>query len=278
MEPLYQIYYCIIHAMRYTLKIIKVAKEKLMELQRFYCARLNESVVQLSASEAHHLVSVRRLTVGDRVELFDGQGTLAVARIIEAGTRKTSLELEKRLTHPKRLHSRIVIAASIAKAARFDLLITKCTELGIDRIYPVLFERTVKLAKNPKNNDRWANLAISAAKQCRRVFLPQIDKPAAFEKVIEAIKEDYPQGSIVFGSVCKTSGSLINRMFTESDVIAFIGTEGGFTEKERVSLKDYGAEPVRLTDTVLRVETAAISFAAILAVQRDAAQKSSGDT
>ena len=84
---------------------------------------------------------------------------------------------------------RIIIAVSVPKGERFDWLIEKCTELGVERICPVIFERTVRQPGNPKALDRWMNLAISAGKQCKRLFLPQIDPPTNSQDCIEAIKK-----------------------------------------------------------------------------------------
>ena len=163
----------------------------------------------------------------------------------------------------------IVIAVSIAKGQHFDQLIGQCTQLGVNRICPVLFERTVKQADNPKVVGRWRNIAIAAAKQCRRLHLPRIDAPRPLGLVLETLKTDYPKARLLAGSLSQDCQPLIGQPTVTSDVIAFVGPEGGFTPDEQRLLESNGAGFVRLTDTVLRVETAAAAFAAILAAQRD---------
>lgn len=244
-----------------------------MHLNRFYCERLEESGIELVGGEAHHLYNVCRLKVGSEVELFDGAGTLATA-VIEKATGKSALlkvvNLEK-IERPDK--PEVVIAVSCPKGERFDWLISKCTELGVDRITPVIFERTVKQPKNPKVVERWRSIAIAAAKQCRRIFLPQIDMPVTLSEVISAMKERYDKAEILVGSLEPKLPALITQQFGAKDIIAVIGPEGGITESEKALLENCRAKFVRLTDTVLRVETAALAFAAVLTARRDSRMK-----
>jgi 16S rRNA (uracil1498-N3)-methyltransferase len=239
-----------------------------MTLHRFYCDSLAGSKVELEGTEAHHL-AVLRLGPGSQVELFDGNGTLATA--VVSGIRKNivSLDIENlcRVAPPK--SRRIIIAVSVPKGDRFDWLIEKLTEFGVERICPVIFERTIRQPSNPKALDRWLNLAISACKQSKRLFLPQIDPPANLHDCLESIKKDTPSCRIIAGAVSGDCPSLTNQSFGQNDVAALIGPEGGLTENEESFLKNSGVQFVRLSDTILRTETAAISFAAILSAQRN---------
>jgi 16S rRNA (uracil1498-N3)-methyltransferase len=218
--------------------------------------------------EAHHLSSVRRLGKGDKVELFDGAGTIAAATIAAASGKKVSLLVDEIKVISRPFGAQIVIAVSIAKGRRFDWVIEKCTELGIDRISPVIFERTVKQPKNPDITSRWNNLAIAAAKQSRRIFLPQIDNPAALTDVIKSLKKDFPRDEFLLGSPSEEVTFLTNDLISGNNVIALVGPEGGLTEQEQLFLEDNGVQSVRFADTILRIETAAVAFASILAAQR----------
>jgi 16S rRNA (uracil1498-N3)-methyltransferase len=236
-----------------------------MHLNRFYCRTLKEPVAELIGGEAHHLSNVYRMKTGDKVELFDGLGTLATASIEKVRSKSVLLkiiDLEK-IEKPDR--PEVIIAVSLPKGERFDWLLEKCTELGVDRIIPVIFERTIKQPKNPKAVQRWRNIAISAAKQCRRIFLPQIDVPATLDKVLSK----YNMAEILVGSLEPKSPALIAQRLSTKDVIAFIGPEGGITEDEKALLDSCGAKSVHLTNTVLRIETAALAFAVILTTARD---------
>jgi 16S rRNA (uracil1498-N3)-methyltransferase len=239
-----------------------------MALHRFYCDSIDGPAVELEGTEAHHL-AVLRLGAGDKIELFDGAGGLATAVI--SGIRKNIVTLEiedvRRSEMPR--SQRIIIAVSVPKGDRFDWLIEKCTELGVERICPVIFERTVRQPTNPKALDRWMNLAISACKQCKRLFLPQIDPPMNLQDCCETIKKDSPNCRIIAGGVSGDCPSLAGQPFGSNDVAALIGPEGGFTENEEAFLKSRDIQFVRLSDTILRTETATIAFAAILTAQRN---------
>jgi 16S rRNA (uracil1498-N3)-methyltransferase len=241
-----------------------------MELIRFYCNPITQPVIELTGQQAHHLAAVRRLKPGDSVELFDGLGTLAVATIKTANHKKSVLQIERLTTTQKLNHPQIIIAASCPKGDRLDWLITECTELGADRITPVLFERTVKQPKNPKIADRWHNIAVAAAKQSRRLFLPKIDLPLNLKQTVKQLKTDYPDAKLLLGSLETNCHSIIQSGILGTDIIAFIGPEGGLTIEEQSFLINEGAKQVRITDTVLRVETAAIAFTSVLTAQRDA--------
>ncbi|MBN2593402.1 MAG: RNA methyltransferase [Sedimentisphaerales bacterium] len=169
---------------------------------------------------------------------------------------------------PRSSGSQIVIAVSIAKGSRFDWVIEKCTELGFDRISPVIVERTVKQPKNPNIMNRWHNLVIAAAKQSGRIFLPQIDNPASMTEIVKVLKKDFPQGQFLLGSPSSEVPFLINQPPARNGVIALVGPEGGLTEQEQISLKDNGVQSVRFADALLRIETAAVAFASILAAQQ----------
>jgi len=239
-----------------------------MKPPRVFCCPITDNSIEISGAEVRHLTASLRLETGQTVELFDGAGAWATATVTQIKKNHISLDVQQMFHEPPRSHRRIIIAAAIAKADRFDWLIGKCTELGVDRICPVRFERTVKLAQGPKINQRYQNLALAAAKQCRRWHLPQIDPPCSLPLCLSTVLQDYPRRRIIFGSLNPNTVPLINLSFDDLDVIAFIGPEGGLTDQETELLRQNNAQSIRLTETVLRIETAALACAAILTAQR----------
>ncbi len=203
------------------------------------------------------------------MELFDGAGTLAQAEIQSISPRKTTLTIQTLQTLPRPHRSQVVIACSLAQGDRFDWLISKCTELGVDRICPVRFERTVKLARGEKVTDRFVKLAIAAAKQSERLFLPRIDRAGSLLQTLEHFDSESSGTSILYGSPNPKAASLLQQVDFSQVMIVFIGPEGGLTPEEEHLLTERGAREVRLTDTVLRIETAAVAAAAILCAKRD---------
>ena len=239
-----------------------------MKLIRFYCESIMQGRVRLAQDEAHHLANVLRLSTDQHVELFDGKGTVAQAVIADITRKAVTLEVEQVHCEPGRTTGRVIIAASIAKGRRFDWLVTKCTELSVDHIAAVLFDRTVKMAKGISATQRYDNLAIAAAKQCERIFLPKITGPIDLSQTVSLLKNDYPDAHLIFGGFGPDAKPVPQSSPSGKDIIAFVGPEGGLTCREQSLLKAAGATEVRLTDTTLRVETAAIAFASILCTRR----------
>jgi 16S rRNA (uracil1498-N3)-methyltransferase len=243
-----------------------------MGQHRFYNESIEGPAIELSGTEAHHL-AVLRLGAGDKVELFDGLGGLATAVITGIRKNKVTLQVENVVRRELPKTQRILIAVSVPKGERFDWLIEKSTELGVERISPVIFERTVKQPGNPRVMERWMRQAISAAKQCKRLFLPQIDPPMNFQKAIASILADSPNCRLLAGGMSDDCEPLAGQSFGNDNVAVFIGPEGGITGNEEAFLKGRGVQFVRLGDTILRTETAAIAFASVLTAQRSASAK-----
>jgi 16S rRNA (uracil1498-N3)-methyltransferase len=193
--------------------------------------------------------------------------------VLESATRKkATVEILHSEKIEQRSSGRVILVVSLAKGQRFDWLISKCSELGVDHIIPAIYKRTVKQGSGNKLSQRYKKLAISAAKQCKRVFLPIIDSPQKFEVALEELKKLYPNAVLITASLSDSARSLYGNVEipAESDKIIFIGPEGGLTEQEEAFLEQNGAVKVRLSDTVLRVETAAIAVSSVLVLQRDA--------
>ena len=97
--------------------------------------------------------------------------------------------------------------------------------------------------------------------------------PVTLSEALSAMKERYDKAEILVGGLEPKSPALITQRFGTKDVIAVIGPEGGITEGEKTLLENCRAKFVRLTSTVLRVETAALAFAAVLTARRDSRMK-----
>ncbi|MBN1437510.1 MAG: 16S rRNA (uracil(1498)-N(3))-methyltransferase [Sedimentisphaerales bacterium] len=235
-----------------------------MGTTRLFCCPIKEGLLPLAGAELHHGLHVLRLRAGEEVEVFDGAGHVGYGRVQESGKRELSVLVDE-VRFIGRNERGIVIGAAVAKGDRFDWLVSKCTELGVDRICPVVFERTVKLARGEKLVERYEKLAMSAAKQCGRLWLPRIDGPMSLREFLETMQAE---GAVVLYGLPSADRSLFDGQIGETAVAAVVGPEGGFTETEQEMLDACGAQAVRLTDTVLRIETAAVAMAVGLCMMR----------
>ncbi|ARN55889.1 RsmE family RNA methyltransferase [Sedimentisphaera salicampi] len=233
----------------------------------FFAENINPTTF-LDQSETKHLAAFR-IKKGDNIQIFDGKGNSATGLVRETGKNSTELEILSKQTASPRENGKISLIVSIAKGQRFDWLISKAAELGADRIMPAVFERTVKTAKGKNLLERYRKVAISACKQSRNLFLPEILAPAPFEEYLNGLNDSVLLSATLSGN----SESLFKTTLNPSDNYAvFIGPEGGFTESEEKILEQAGAKSISLTSTILRTETAAICFCSFLAVMRDSAK------
>ena len=229
--------------------------------------------IRLSTSEEHHLLDVVRVSPGDEVAVFDGEGRRAVARVVEAGggEARVVLEIARQLDAVLAGTARILIVA-LPKGARMDLIIEKATEMGVSEIWPVITERVVARPEGSRaaaRTDRWRRIARSASKQCGRERVPDIRAPAPLSDVLpEAGECDLflvgslaPDAAALHDVLAERRGQCPHR------VAMLIGPEGDLSHDELRAATDAGAVPVSFGGITLRVETAALFAAAVLAYE-----------
>src|SRR5262249_14951791 len=111
---------------------------------RFYCPDpAVEGRFVLQGDEARHLGRVRRVGLGEVVELFDGRGFATRAKV--AGLARDRVELigQGEPLPDREARCRLTLASAVPKGERFDWLVEKATELGVARLVPLLTERSV---------------------------------------------------------------------------------------------------------------------------------------
>src|SRR5688572_14025361 len=134
-----------------------------MGIARFYSPMLSPGTVRLSESESRHSACARRLSVGDTVVLFDGQGHEAIGQIASAARKDVEVTVEQ-ITERPRPKPALTLAVALPKGPRQDFLIEKLTELGIQALQPIVTERSIAEA-TPNRIRKWQRTAIEAAKQ-----------------------------------------------------------------------------------------------------------------
>ena len=237
---------------------------------RFYFEKdeVHDGLVRLPEEEAHHALKVLRLGAGARVILTDGARGVyeAVVEQADRGAQTLVARLGQRLPDCE-AKARVTLFQGVPKAGRMELIVQKCTELGVDAIQPVRMTRCVpEPERNPeKNLTRLNRVAREAAKQCCRGAIPEV-RAARTLRALEAALSAFDV-LLVPWEDADTHGRRI------ADVIApgFVGTaavvigpEGGMTAEEVEFLKECGGVTVTLGPRILRTETA--GMAALTAV------------
>ena len=215
---------------------------------------------ELRGDEARHLTRVLRVEPGQRFEISDNQQAY-LAEISEARGERVVFHISKP-SPPSRSPVSITLCASLIKFDRFEWIVEKATELGVDRILPVEAARTEKglFDASRKRSERWARIARESSQQSRRVRIPEILPAVRFERCLEqTAAHRYFLDEAV-------APPLLREIPAErSDTAALlIGPEGGWTDAERQLAIAAGWQPVSLGPLVLRAETAACAALAMV--------------
>ena len=215
--------------------------------------------VALNGAQAHHLGMVLRLKSGSRVLVFNGRdgewsATLAVHMRAAAVTVGCKTRVQ---TAPADLH---YLFAPL-KAARLDYMVQKAVEMGVSRLRPVLTRHS---QVTRVNTERMRANAIEAAEQCGILWLPDIEGPVPFARLVA---ERDPARRLVF---CDEDAELTNPVAAltgaaPSPLAVLIGPEGGFAEDERAALlKLPNVVRLSLGPRILRADTAAVAALALV--------------
>lgn len=223
-------------------------------IRRLHVSSLQAGENILSPEEAHHLRNVLRLQVGDEVEIFDDGGQVAGGRITVCDAGRVAVLAEELV---KRVGSGITIASAIPKGERADWMVEKLSELGVDRFIPLACEHSVVVPAGKNKLERWWRLAVESAKQSRRAGVMQIGEVSTPDAVIKI------GGVTAYGST--GAGAVALHQLLPRAELLLIGPEGGWSDAELQQFQQCNCIGVRLTTTVLRVETAAVVGAALLA-------------
>jgi 16S rRNA (uracil1498-N3)-methyltransferase len=230
--------------------------------RRFFVDSVRGGVAELRGEEARHLARVLRAEAGQQYEITDSRAAY-LAEIQEASAGRVLFRVIEPLESPEP-PACITVLAALIKFDRFEWMIEKATELGVERIIPVAASRSEKgLAEaSRKRMERWTRVARESSQQARRLRAPEILPAARFEAAVaEAADHRYfleeseapPLLAVLPGA--RTPGARLALL---------VGPEGGWTDVERELAGRSGWQPASLGPLILRAETAAMAAVAIL--------------
>ncbi|MET3902705.1 16S rRNA (uracil(1498)-N(3))-methyltransferase [Paenarthrobacter sp. 4246] len=216
----------------------------------------------LEGSEARHAVTVKRLEVGEPVDIADGAGARLTGTVAEAGPASLTV-IASDVVLEEQPDVRLVLVQALAKGDRDELAIETATELGIDAVLPWQSERSIvrwKGDRAAKAHAKWESVVTAAAKQARRAWIPEVrtmvDTGSLAKAVAQAdlaiiLHEDakYPLRTVL-EEVAATNST------APREVLLIVGPEGGISPREVTRLSDAGAVTALLGHHVLRSSTA----------------------
>lgn len=225
---------------------------------------LKELTITLGSDEARHLRDVLRLKAGDEVYVFDGRGREFRCAVSTSKRDAAELRIEAEV-EPAKPESQLQLNLCVAllKGEKFDLVVQKATELGVKKITPLITRYAdVHLrdaADGTKRVARWQRIAVEAAKQSGRAFVPEISLPVRFEAAL-----DVDGLAVMFSEREGESLDLLSGKVASQSVTALVGSEGGWSDEEIESARARNFHVITLGGRILRAETAAITVTALL--------------
>lgn len=243
------------------------------------------SVFVLDGPEARHAVTVKRLGVGETVDIADGAGKRLTGTVAAVAPGELSVECSGLAEEP-RPAVRLVLVQALAKGDRDELAAETATELGIDAVVPWQAERSIvrwKAERAAKAHAKWQSVVTAAAKQARRAWIPRVrpavdgaglqaavaaadlaiilheDAVRPLRQVLEAWLAAGPTGSpagSAAGSDAADGGAAADGEDKSREVLLIVGPEGGISPREVTRLCDAGAVTALLGHHVLRSSTA----------------------
>jgi 16S rRNA (uracil1498-N3)-methyltransferase len=220
----------------------------------------------LPAELLHHL-RVRRISEGEVIPIFDGQGQIASATLIRMGNKSGGLTITavKQDTQSEPPYG-ITLAQGLAGGDKMDWVIEKAVETGATAIAPLQCERSViKLTRNSdaeraqKRLIHWRAITQAACEQCERTVLPLVEPVETIADYLARATADLKGAlKLVFGTGDHPSLATTIAPLPTQNVILLIGPEGGFTPEEIELAIKAGFQAVSLGKRILRTETAGI--------------------
>src|SRR5215469_7087264 len=164
-----------------------------MPAGRFYIAGLDLAPgreLELPVEIAHQAKDVLRLVVGDELSLLDGAGGVCDAQLIATAGNRVRVRLGERRTVPGiEPPVRLILCQSLLKSAKYEIVLQKCTELGVARFVPLVSERAVTAiaATGESKQRRWAKIVAEAMEQCGGTYLPELMEPQTLQEALASM-------------------------------------------------------------------------------------------
>lgn len=222
--------------------------------------------VVLTGPEGRHAATVRRVRVGEAVDVVDGRGTRASCTVAVVGPDTVELTVRTRLTEPAP-EPRLVVVQAIAKGDRGELAVELATEVGVDEIVPWAAQRSIVKWEGPRGEKalaRWRSTAREAGKQSRRARLPEVPEQHTTAQVGERLRT--ADAAFVLHEAASSPLAGVD-LPSSGEVVLVVGPEGGVTDDEIALFASAGARAVRLGSSVLRTSTAGAAAASVVSAR-----------
>ncbi len=212
--------------------------------------------------------TVLRMKKNDSIIIFDNSGYEYEVEIISFNDTSLSTKIIEKRSGGSESKYRVVLVSALLKNDKFEYVLQKCTEIGVQRFIPILTKNCVSLDISTNKMKRYEKIVIEATEQCGGALVPKIDSVVSFSQVLKNLPKDAKK---FIASVDEKKNNFCDYlqkcpMKSDCEFFVFVGPEGGFTQTEVDFAKKYGVVAVSLGRRVLRAETASIVFPATILI------------
>lgn len=222
-------------------------------MQLFYIPEITGNLITLPEDESKHCIRVLRMKLGDNVDIVDGKGNLFSCSIVDTNPKRCVVSVSKKVEeHGKRSFELHIAIAPTKNIERFEWFLEKTTEVGIDKVTPLLCEHSERKSVNPERLER---ILVSAMKQSGKAYLPKLMNFMKFRDLVMNASED-----IKLIAYCGdfTYTHIKNHLVMGKSVLILIGPEGDFSPDEVSFAVNHGFKTIGLGESRLRTETAGV--------------------
>jgi 16S rRNA (uracil1498-N3)-methyltransferase len=238
-----------------------------MEVRRVFIDKLKmkNGMVLVTGPNCKYILGVLRMAVGERIDVMDGKGYLYRCVINGTKGKELFLQVVDAVHHPEEKRTRVTLLVSPIKGPRMDWLVEKATELGVDRILPTIFKRTVVKFQDEEGAkcERWKRIMIEASRQSGRFSIPELGPPTPLRGVLPYV-DHFENRWLLYEKEKGTTMKDIVAAQKDGEVCVAIGPEGGVEEGEVSWLKEHGFVPCTLGENILRTETTPLVVLSII--------------
>lgn len=230
--------------------------------------QINEDTITIEGTDVNHIKNVLRMKEKEKLLISNGTDKDFLCEILSISSQSVLCKIIDVDLEGTELPSKIYLFQGLPKSDKMELIIQKAVELGVHEIIPVDTKRSVvKLDEKKAENKikRWQQISLSAAKQSKRIIIPNIHKIMSFKEALE-YAFDFEYNLIPYENAkgMEDTKKAIEAIKPYTSIGIFIGPEGGFDEAEISLAISNGVLPVTLGKRILRTETAGLAVLSVI--------------
>ena len=230
-------------------------------MRRFFGVLKNNKVI-VEGEEYNHLKNVLRMVVGDELLVSLNDAFEYICEIVKMEKGHAICKINGKRESEGNPRKNIVIFQAITKGAKFEFIVQKATEIGISKIVPFVSEFVIAKVSESKR-DRLLSIALNACKQCERTVVPEIADLTDVDGVISQFKDF---DLVLFANERANVGKKIKDLDKHQNIAIIVGSEGGFSQKEKEKFEGAGATTISLGKRIYRCETASVAMMSLVSI------------